>query len=78
MHLEGARTPEHPLCERCLRREIAAAIAEGRAQTRRLKAQGLPDEAIMRVERVWLERVIADKALGKRVREARERARTEG
>jgi hypothetical protein len=47
--LEATRTPEHPLCERCLRRMVAAAIAEGRRETQRLKAQGLPEEAIMRI-----------------------------
>jgi hypothetical protein len=41
--------PEHPLCLPCLRREIRAAIHEGRRITRAFQAQGLPDEAIMRI-----------------------------
>jgi hypothetical protein len=32
-----------------LRQEVRAVIAEGRRETERLKAQGIPDEAIMRI-----------------------------
>ena len=32
-----------------LRRELAKALAAGRRETERLKAQGLPDDAIMRI-----------------------------